>query len=571
MALNLEAIFKITTKVRDEGLAKLAGGLEKAGKAADGAQKSFKGVAGSALWQGAAAGAALLAAGVGLAVKAAIDFESSMSDVRKVVAGLESPESLKQIRDDILELSSAMPVTAKGFAEIYAAAGQSGIAKEELKGFAKLVAEVSTAFDMTAEEAGTSLSQLKAALGLTTDEVRDLADGMNYLSNSTTSAANLVEFMNRAGAAGKIAGLSALQTTAFGAAMIQAGVESRVAATSFRNIVGALSAGASMTETQVGALRRLGFTMADAASEERRLTDAAQRESDKRMDQYREESDQLLKEISRRYRGQQQALDDATEDESRAFEKALRKRTDAQIRAIEQNETLSEEAKRQRVDAIRDEIDQELTARRRADRDRRQAAQDRLDDQQDLERKAVTNRIKTFEDGEKQFMETAKKRAKETGEAMANASQEGFAERMQRDAVGTITDVLKQNPSAGGISANQRPERSVRERGCARGAAPLISNLGELTRILALASDEQGRFGSVSREAAIRAETAAAKIQVMWNKLQNLAILVGAQVLPLIAKMTEGLGPLIDAAAEFAKANPGLLLQPWRLGASLLR
>ena len=336
MALNLEAIFKITTKVRDEGLAKLAGGLEKAGKAADGAQKSFKGVAGSALWQAAAAGAATFIAGVGLATKAAIDFESSMSDVRKVVAGLESPESFKQIKADILELSGEMSVTAKGFAEIYAAAGQGGVAKENLKDFAKLVAQVSIAFDMTAEEAGNSLTSITAALGLTTAEVRDLADGINYISNSTTAASNLVEFMNRAAAAGKIAGFSALQTVAFGAAMIQAGVESRVAATSFRNTVSALSAGASMTDKQVSALRRLGSTMVDAASEERRLTDAAQRESDKRMDQYREESDQLLKEISRRYRGQQQALDDATEDESRAFEKALRKRTDAQIRAIEE-------------------------------------------------------------------------------------------------------------------------------------------------------------------------------------------------------------------------------------------
>ena len=76
----------------------------------------------------------------------------------------------------------------------------------------------------------------------------------------------------------------------------------------------------------------------------------------------------------------------------------------------------------------------------------------------------------------------------------------------------------------------------------------------------------QGRFGSVAREAGIRAETAAAKVQVMWNKLQNLAILIGEHVLPFLVKMAEGLSNLVDAAAAFASANPGLTAAALAIG-----
>jgi TP901 family phage tail tape measure protein len=558
MAMNFDAVLRLAAKVVGlEDISKLEKGLSKVEKGAGEVKSAFGAVAGSAMWQAAAAGAAVFAAGVGYAVKAAIDFESSMADVRKVVSGLESPEAFRQMQLEILELSNTMPIAAAGFAEIYAAAGQSGIAKAELKDFAVLVAQVSVAFDMTAQQAGTALAQMKVALGLTTGELRDLADGMNYLSNNTGStAATLVEFMSRAGSVGKIAGLSAHETMAFGAAMIQSGVQSEVAATSFNNMVKALSKGPSMTERQVDALRRLGYSMADATSEERRLTEAVQIESDKRVEKYRDETNQLLKEIGRRYRNQQQEMQDAAEDESREFERGLRKRTDALIRAINEDQTLTEEAKRARIDSIQEELDREMTARRRADRDRQQAARDRMDDQQEIERNAVTGRLKAFENSEKKFVETAKVEAKKTGEALATASKQGFADRMQKDAIGTITEVLAK---INGLAKSQQISVLSDLFGDeARGLAPMIANLGELTRILGLATDATGRAGSVSDEYGVRIATAAAQLQLFWNQLQSLAILIGTTVLPYMAQMVDGLMPLLDAVNAFAMANPGI-------------
>jgi len=362
MAMNMEAVLRIAAKtVGLEEITKLEKAIGGTEKAAKDASSAFAAVAGSKVWQVAAAGATAFLGGLALATKAAMDFESSMADVRKVVDGLETPEAFREMQLEILELSNTMPIAASGIAEIYAAAGQSGIAKDELRGFAELVGQVSVAFDMTAQEAGTALAQMKVALNLTTPELRALADAMNYVSNNTgATARTLVDFMSRSGAVGQMVGLSANETMAFGAAMIQAGVQTDVAATSFNNMVKALSAGPSMTDRQVDALRRLGYSMADAAQIESELTRAAetesrrrvddarrhkdevvriaQEQSDRRIEIARDETDKLSREINRRFRDELRSLQDGWEDQAKAQEDALRDRADAQIKALQRQE-----------------------------------------------------------------------------------------------------------------------------------------------------------------------------------------------------------------------------------------
>ena len=70
------------------------------------------------------------AAGVNATAGAAIRFEEAFADVRKVIDGTEG--QLANFRRDIIGLSKDMPIAATGFAEIYAAAGQSGIATTDL-------------------------------------------------------------------------------------------------------------------------------------------------------------------------------------------------------------------------------------------------------------------------------------------------------------------------------------------------------------------------------------------------------------------------------------------------------
>jgi hypothetical protein len=622
MAMNFDAVLRLAAKVTGlQDIDKLSGALGSVEGVAKSARRAFTDVTGSATWQAAAAGAAVFTAGIGLAVKSAIDFEASMSDVRKVVDGLETPEAFREISDEVLNLSNQMPIAAKGFADIYAAAGQSGIAREELEGFAVLVAKVSVAFNMTADEAGKSLAQMKVALGLTTEELGQLADAMNHVSNNTgATAANLVEFMGRVGSFGKIAGLQASETLAFGAAMIQAGVETNVAATSFRNMVKALSSGPSMTEKQVDALRRLGYSMASAAQIESELTRAAetesrrrvddaryhkdeiirvaQEQSDRRIEIARDETDKLSKELNRRFRDEMRIMEDGWEDEARGRENAARDRANAQIKALqrqERNEITAAQKRAKaanadataavdrirdsyeaRVDAIRNSLDKELLVQRRAARDRQQVIRDEVDDRKDLEMKAIRDRVKAVEVEEKQYMdaqktaaeqrfkqieereklfvEQAKVDAKKTGEDLARASMQGFADRMQQDATGTIMEVLqriKNLPEEQKVSVLQDLFG-----GEARGLAPMIANLDELKRVMLLATDATSQAGSVNKEYETRLQTTESQMRLVRNQMENLGTVIGQSVLPEILELTGALKPLIQGITDFAKTNP---------------
>lgn len=81
-------------------------------------------------------------------VQKAIQFESAMADVKKVI-DFDTPQQFKEMGNDILNLSKRIPMAAEGLAKIVAAGGQSGIAREDLISFAESAAKMGVAFDIT--------------------------------------------------------------------------------------------------------------------------------------------------------------------------------------------------------------------------------------------------------------------------------------------------------------------------------------------------------------------------------------------------------------------------------------
>ena len=182
-----------------------------------------------------------------------------MADIRKVV-DFPTPEVFKEMGDDIIGMSKRLPLAATGIADIVAAAGQSGIAREELLDFAEIAAKVSVAWDMTAGTTGEALAKIKTQLSMSVAETSELADAINHLSNtSASSAPNLVEYMKRIAATGDMAGMTYAQTAALGSAMIASGAEAEVAATSFRNVVKMMSKGGDAAERQRDAFFAIGM------------------------------------------------------------------------------------------------------------------------------------------------------------------------------------------------------------------------------------------------------------------------------------------------------------------------
>lgn len=196
--------------------------------------------------------------GIGGTVGAAIKFEEAFADVRKVVNG--TPAELSKIRSEILSMSKVLPNSAAGIAAIYAAAGQSNIPINELSRFSEMVAKVAVAWEVTEGETSEALAKIKNQLNMNVDQIGLYADAINHLGNNTAAnAPNLVDFSKRVAANGEMFGFSATQTLAFGGAMIAAGGQTEVAATSFRNMGRALTIGTRATKMQRTAFSRLGL------------------------------------------------------------------------------------------------------------------------------------------------------------------------------------------------------------------------------------------------------------------------------------------------------------------------
>ena len=202
---------------------------------------------------------------MGELVKPAIEFESSMADVKKVV-DFEYKEQFKDMENDILNLSTRIPIAAEGLAQIVAAGGQSGIAREDLLKFAEAAARMGVAFDVTADQAGDMMAKWRTAFKMNQSEVVELADKINYLGNTTAASAPLIsDVVTRIGPLGSIGGVASGEIAALGASMVGSGVQSEVAATGIKNLILALVSGESATKSQANAFAQLGLNAEDMA------------------------------------------------------------------------------------------------------------------------------------------------------------------------------------------------------------------------------------------------------------------------------------------------------------------
>ncbi|VVN76332.1 phage tail tape measure protein [Pseudomonas fluorescens] len=188
---------------------------------------------------------------------AAIQYESAMADVKKVV-NFDTPAQFKQMGEDIGRMSDRLPMAANDIAKIVAAGGQSGIAREELLGFAEAAVKMGIAFDQTADQSGDMMAKWRTSFKLTQGGVETLADKINYLGNTgPANTKQISDIVTRIGPLGEIAGLASGQIAALGATMAGVGVEQDVAATGIKNFMLAMTKGSAATKGQALAFKAL--------------------------------------------------------------------------------------------------------------------------------------------------------------------------------------------------------------------------------------------------------------------------------------------------------------------------
>ncbi len=165
-------------------------------------------------------------AGMGLAVKAAIDFESAFTSVERTAqVDLGSPythaaKEAQNLKDALLDISTSIPVAFGEVTEIATLGAQLGIATEDLDDFTKTVAEFSAITGISVDKAALSFGRLSELLNIEPAEFDNLSSAIVYAGiNAVATDAEVLKMSESIAAASTQAGLAAADTLGFATAL----------------------------------------------------------------------------------------------------------------------------------------------------------------------------------------------------------------------------------------------------------------------------------------------------------------------------------------------------------------
>jgi len=195
-------------------------------------------------------------------IKVAIDFESAMADVKKVVKFKEETNEANEFAKQLQRLSREIPLSAAGLAQIAASGGQLGIAKNDLMKFTTVVAKMTTAFDMSAEEAGDAIAKISNVYGIGVNDMENVGNIINHLSDNTAAKAKeMVLTLNRIGGNAKQFGLDIGQASSLASALISLGKQPEKSATAINNFLSSLQTARQQSPEFHNALDEMGTSV----------------------------------------------------------------------------------------------------------------------------------------------------------------------------------------------------------------------------------------------------------------------------------------------------------------------
>lgn len=210
------------------------------------------------------AGAAIALGG---AVKVAVDFDTAMSSASRAL-DLSTKEAAA-FANQAKEIAPALGLAPTKFAELSAEAGKLGVAKNDIVGFAKNIAELGLITDSTdtqVMELASSFAAIKTITGATNKELEIAGAAFNALDDKIGgNVRGITEFTRQTAAAGKLLGLSIGDLGAYGATFGAIGVKEAVAYRSFNSLITKLAAPQVLSKQGKAGLETLGIATDDLA------------------------------------------------------------------------------------------------------------------------------------------------------------------------------------------------------------------------------------------------------------------------------------------------------------------
>lgn len=179
---------------------------------------------------------AAVALGLGYAAKAAIDWESAFTGVRKTVDG--SDKEIAALEGELRQLARTLPATHKEIAGVAEAAGQLGIKRKDIAEFTKVMIDLGNTTNLTAEDAATGLAKLGNIMGTSASDVDRLGSALVALGNDGASTeADILAMALRIAGAGNQINLSEGQVLGFASALSSVGIEAEAGGSSISRVM----------------------------------------------------------------------------------------------------------------------------------------------------------------------------------------------------------------------------------------------------------------------------------------------------------------------------------------------
>jgi TP901 family phage tail tape measure protein len=174
--------------------------------------------------------AALLAVG-----KAAVDWESQFAGVEKTVDGTTS--QMAELEEGLRGLAKTLPATHEEIAGVAEAAGQLGVAREDVVDFTKTMVDLGETTNLTAQDAATNIAQIANVMGTTGDEVDNLGSALVALGNDGASTEKqILDMTQRIAGAGAQIGLAESDILAIANAAASMGIEAEAGGSSISRV-----------------------------------------------------------------------------------------------------------------------------------------------------------------------------------------------------------------------------------------------------------------------------------------------------------------------------------------------
>ena len=137
-------------------------------------------------------------------------------------------EELRKISDGIRKMALEIPATTTEISAVAEAAGQLGIAKENILDFTRVMIDLGEATNLSAEEAASSLAKFANITQMSAENYDRLGATVVDLGNNTaTTEADIVSMAMRLASTGELVGLTEAQILSLSATLSSLGIEAQ--------------------------------------------------------------------------------------------------------------------------------------------------------------------------------------------------------------------------------------------------------------------------------------------------------------------------------------------------------